>query len=90
MFDENYSVCTAILIPCQGYSNKYKVISLMSWYSKDHTEVSIQFYLLKSINFLNQIICNYRLYAYKNSKLILKKLVKTMKCRKIDLIILTT
>ena len=74
MFDENYSVCTAILIPYQGYSNKYKVISLMSWYSRSYRGINTILFAEKVYKFLksNQYVITD--LTYKNSKIDLKKI----------------
>ena len=56
MYDDNEKICSVILLPFQGYSKLFKIISLMSWFSKIPLEELIQFYLSKKfINFSFQI-----------------------------------
>lgn len=35
MYDDNRRICSAILLPFQGYFKQFKIISLMSWYTKN-------------------------------------------------------
>ena len=35
MYDDNDKICSAILTPLQGYSKLFKIISLMSWFTKN-------------------------------------------------------
>ena len=35
MYDDNEKICSAILLPFQGYSKLCKIISLMSWFTKN-------------------------------------------------------
>ena len=92
IFDENDSICSAILVPFQGYLNKYKIISLMSLYSKKSSRgINSILFVQKVCKFLksNQfIITDYT--ATKTVQLILQKFnFKNMNgCRKIDVFIL--
>ena len=92
MYDDQDSICSAILLPYQGYSNKYKIISLMSWYSKkSYRGISSILFAQKLYEFLKLnkfVITDYT--PSKPVKLILQKLnFKTMKgFRKRDMILL--